>query len=115
LLGERARDILLGFLRFQRFEPFQRLAIAWRETEKMKKKRDFKDRIVLDQSIHFGKPCIAGTRIPVENVLELIEEGIAFDKIIEKYYPDLQIDDIKACAKYATRLVRDEEIHISLG
>ena len=81
----------------------------------MKKEKNYKDRIVLDQSVHFGKPCIAGTRIPVENVLELIQEGINFDKIIENYYPDLQIEDIKACARYATRLVKDEEIHISLA
>ena len=34
------------------------------------------DRIAANPNIHFGKPCIAGTRIPVQNVLELVEEGI---------------------------------------
>jgi uncharacterized protein (DUF433 family) len=72
----------------------------------------YKDRIVIDTAIHFGKPCIAGTRIPVENVLELIQENISFNEIIEKYYPDLTIEDIKACARYATDLVRSEEIHL---
>ncbi len=75
-------------------------------------KRSYKERIVIDTRIHFGKPCIAGTRIPVENVLELIQEDIPFDRIIEKYYPDLEIEDVKACARYATDLVRSEEIHI---
>ena len=74
-------------------------------------KRSYKERIVIDPRIHFGKPCIAGTRIPVENVLELIQEDIPFDRIIEKYYPDLEIEDVKACARYATDLVRSEEIH----
>ncbi|MFP3911096.1 MAG: DUF433 domain-containing protein, partial [Desulfobacteraceae bacterium] len=43
-------------------------------------------RIVVDQSIHFGKPCVAGTRVPVQNVLELIEEGLTFNQIVQDYY-----------------------------
>jgi uncharacterized protein (DUF433 family) len=78
----------------------------------MKDKREYKDRIVIDPLIHFGKPCVAGTRIAVENVLELIQEGITFKEIVDSYYPDLEIEDIKACAKYATDLVKHEEIHI---
>ena len=72
----------------------------------------YKKRIVIDQKIHFGKPCVASTRIPVEDVLELIQEGIPFREIIEKYYPDLEIEDVKACARYATELVRSEEIYV---
>ena len=78
----------------------------------MKDKREYKNRIVIDPLIHFGKPCVAGTRIAVENVLELIQEGITFKEIVDSYYPDLEIEDIKACAKYATDLVKHEEIHI---
>jgi len=58
-----------------------------------------KKRIIIDPNIHFGKPCIAGTRIKVQDVIELIQEGISFNEIIEKYYPDLTVDDIKACLK----------------
>jgi len=72
----------------------------------------YERRIVIDSRVHFGKPCVAGTRILVEDVLELIQEGISFDEIAEKYYPDLRIEDIKACASYATELVRSEEIHV---
>ena len=57
---------------------------------------DYRDRIVIDSNIHFGKPCVAGTRIPVENVMELIQEGIPFSEIIKTYYPDLEIEDVKA-------------------
>ncbi len=67
-------------------------------------------RIIIDPQIHFGKPCIAGTRIPVENVLELLQEGITFNEIIEQYYPELEIEDIKACLHYATELVKRETI-----
>lgn len=78
----------------------------------MEKRTNYKMRIEMDPRIHFGKPCVAGTRIPVEDVLELIQEGIPFNEIIQKYYPDLEIEDVKACARYATELVRSEEIHV---
>ncbi len=74
--------------------------------------RDHHPRIVIDPKVHFGKPCVAGTRIPVEDVLELIQEGIPFGEISTKYFPALQLEDIKACAKYATELVKAEEIHV---
>lgn len=72
---------------------------------------NYRDRIVVDATVHFGKPCVAGTRIPVEHVLELIQEGIPFADIVASYYPDLDVDDVKACARYATALVKSEEIH----
>ena len=78
----------------------------------MGNKTSYRERIVIDPKVHFGKPHVAGTRIPVENVLELIQEGIPFTEIVEKYYPDLEITDVKACAKYAAELVRSEEIHV---
>ena len=52
-------------------------------------------KIVVDSKIHFGKLCLSGTRIPVQNVLELIEEGISFNDIVREYYPQLTIEDIK--------------------
>ena len=78
----------------------------------MKKNKEYRDRIVIDSDIHFGKPCVAGTRVPVENVLELIQEGIAFEEIVRNFYPDLEIEDVKACARYATDIVKHEEVHI---
>jgi uncharacterized protein (DUF433 family) len=71
-----------------------------------------KDRIILDPNVHFGKPCIAGTRIKVEDVLELVEEGIPFAEIVDKYFTDLSIDDIKVCVRYALDIITSEEIHI---
>ncbi|GEM_PF-2331523 len=52
------------------------------------------DRISVDPKIHFGKPFIVGTRITVQNILELVDEGLSFDTIIQDYYPDLQVEDI---------------------
>ncbi|MBV6395007.1 MAG: hypothetical protein HFACDABA_00578 [Anaerolineales bacterium] len=70
------------------------------------------DRIIVDPKIHFGKPTIAGTRITVQNVLELLNEGITFEQVIKDYYPDLILDDIRACMRYAIALVAAEDINI---
>jgi uncharacterized protein (DUF433 family) len=55
------------------------------------------ERIVVNPNIHFGKPCVAGTRITVQSVLELVREGLSFAEIIQDYYPELQVEDIRAC------------------
>ena len=52
------------------------------------------DRITIDSKIHFGKPCIAGTRITVQNVLELLNEGLSFKEIIQNYYPELNDEQL---------------------
>jgi uncharacterized protein (DUF433 family) len=77
--------------------------------------KEYKKRIIIDSKIHFGKPCMVGTRIPVENVLELVQEGISFKKIIEDYYPDLGVEDIKACVQYALDIIRSEEIYVEVA
>lgn len=72
-----------------------------------------KARIIVDPNIHFGKPCVAGTRIPVQSVLELVREGITFEEIIQDYYPDLEAADIQACLQYAIDVIAAEDIHIA--
>ena len=71
------------------------------------------ERISTDPNVHFGKPCVAGTRIPVVDVLELVEDGLSFQKIVEDFYPDLTLDDVRACVRYAIELAENEEVHIS--
>jgi len=73
-----------------------------------------KEKITVNPNIHFGKPCITGTRIPVLNVLELIGEGLTFEEIIRDYYPELQVEDIQACVKYAIEVIEAEDIHIAM-
>lgn len=70
------------------------------------------DRISVNPQIHFGKPCIVGTRITVQSILELLNEGLSFKAIILDYYPDLQVEDIRACLQYAIALVAAEDIHL---
>jgi uncharacterized protein (DUF433 family) len=68
------------------------------------------NRIIADPRVHFGKPCVAGTRIPVQNVLELVREGADAATIARDYYPDLSADDVRACVQYAIDLISLEDI-----
>jgi uncharacterized protein (DUF433 family) len=70
-------------------------------------------RIAVNPNIHFGKPCVAGTRITVQSVLELVREGIGFDRIIRDYYADLDEQDIRACIQYAIDVLAAEDIHLA--
>lgn len=71
------------------------------------------ERIVVNPNIHFGKPCIAGTRITVQAVLELLDAGRSFDQIIRDYFPAITVEDIQACIQYAIALVASEDIHLT--
>ncbi len=71
------------------------------------------ERITVDPEVHFGKPCVAGTRIPVQRVLELVQEGLSFGEIMRDYYPDLDETDIRACVQYAIAVIAAEDIHLA--
>ena len=72
-----------------------------------------KHRIAIDPDVHFGKPCVTGTRIPVLSVLELIGSGVSFAEIIRDYYPDLEVEDISACVRYAMDVLEVEDLHVA--
>lgn len=71
------------------------------------------ERISVDPNIHFGKPVVTGTRITVQDVLELINAGLSFDQIKQDYYPDLSTEDIRSCMEYAIALVSAEDVVIA--
>ncbi|MNG35195.1 hypothetical protein D3C84_1218720 [compost metagenome] len=56
---------------------------------------------------------MAGTRITVQSILELLREGLSFDEIVRDYYPDLKPDDIRACVQYAIDVLAVEDIHLA--
>jgi uncharacterized protein (DUF433 family) len=69
------------------------------------------ERIEVDPNICHGRPRIAGTRIMVEQVLDLLAAGIPIDEITsEDYFPDLSKEDVLACVAFANQLLKDEEI-----
>ena len=60
-----------------------------------------KSEITSDNSIRFGAPCIAGTRISVADVLGHISAGDSIDTIISNF-PELTEEKIRAAVKYAS-------------
>ena len=61
-----------------------------------------RDRIVVSREISHGQPRVAGTRIMVHLVLDLLAAGKSVSEIIsEDYYPDLTQEDVLACIEYA--------------
>jgi uncharacterized protein (DUF433 family) len=79
----------------------------------VKEGSNMNERISVSPQIHFGKPCVFGTRIPVQNVLELVREGIPFSEIVREYYPELKPEDIRACVQHAIDVVAVEDIHLA--
>lgn len=69
------------------------------------------ERITINPSIFGGKPVIRGLRIKVETILSLLEQGATPQEILEDY-PDLEMEDIRACLAYARSLVANEQIEI---
>lgn len=67
-----------------------------------------KAKIIVDLKILAGKPMVAGTRIPVHLILNLLTHGYDFDRIIEAY-PVLTKDAIKAAITYTETRMRREE------
>ncbi len=60
------------------------------------------DRIVVSRDVVHGKPRIAGTRIMVYQVLDLLAAGKTPAEVISPdYFPDLTLDDVRACIAYA--------------
>ena len=64
-------------------------------------------RIVSDPSVLGGKPCIRGTRISVEFILELIASGASRDDII-RGWPNLTTEDVEEAVLYAARFLKNE-------
>ena len=61
---------------------------------------NYKDFIEINPSIRFGKPCIKGTRISVDDVLGWLASGMSNEEILEDF-PQLKKDDILACLAYS--------------
>ena len=63
------------------------------------------ERIAIDPSVRFGKPCVRGTRISVGDILEYLASGMSEDEILSDL-PQLTRDDIRACLAYAAERER---------
>ena len=68
-------------------------------------------RIVVSRAVCHGKPRIAGTRIMVHQVLDLLAAGKSIAVITsDDYFPDISTEDVLACLAYASRVISDEAV-----
>jgi uncharacterized protein (DUF433 family) len=63
--------------------------------------------IEVDPAILGGKPCIKGTRISVEFILELVASGASIDDIL-KAYPHLSKEGVQEAILYAAQFSKNE-------
>ena len=69
-------------------------------------------RIILDPAVVAGKPIIAGTRMSVEFILDLLAQGWSGADVLENY-PHIAREDIIACIAYARDIVKSERVYPS--
>ncbi|HXG38023.1 MAG TPA: DUF433 domain-containing protein [Bacteroidota bacterium] len=61
---------------------------------------DYEQYISINPEIRFGKPCIAGTRIAVSDILSWLASGMSNEDIL-KNYPELRLEHIRAALAFA--------------
>ncbi|MCU1236504.1 MAG: hypothetical protein JWP63_4471 [Candidatus Solibacter sp.] len=61
------------------------------------------ERISIDADVRFGKPCIRGHRITVQEILEWLSGGASQEQILADY-PQLEAADFLAVYAYAAAL-----------
>ena len=57
--------------------------------------------IVADPKICHGKPTFRGTRIMVDNVLEMVEDGTAWDEIVREWHGSVPQEAIAEAVQLA--------------
>lgn len=63
------------------------------------------ERITIDADLCNGKPTIRGTRLTVNTILEFLSAGETREELLYQY-PDLENEDIDACLKFASDLMK---------
>ncbi len=66
-------------------------------------------RITTDPDVRFGKPCIRGHRITVQEVLQWLSSGASQDQILADY-PQLEADDFRAIYAFAADLAAQPRV-----
>jgi uncharacterized protein (DUF433 family) len=62
---------------------------------------NYKDIITIEPDKRSGKPCIRGTRMTVQDVLEYLAGGMSEAELLEEF-PDLTAEDIRTCLAYTS-------------
>jgi uncharacterized protein (DUF433 family) len=68
---------------------------------------NYKKHIESNPEIMFGKPCIKGTRVPVDLILRKLAASWSTDDLLDAY-PRITKVDIEACLLFAADSVQTE-------
>jgi uncharacterized protein (DUF433 family) len=60
----------------------------------------WQEHITVNPNVRSGKPCLAGTRITVYDVLEYLAGGMSEEQILRDF-PDLTTERIRDCLAFA--------------
>ncbi len=71
------------------------------------------ERISIDPSVCFGKPCLRGHRIWVSLILDMLSSGRQVEEILSDY-PQLDQDDVLACIAYGAEMTRDRYVEVAV-
>ena len=61
---------------------------------------DHSEMIVIDPQVRSGKPCVAGTRMTVGDVLEYLASGMTVEEVLHDF-PYLTREGILACLAFS--------------
>ena len=76
---------------------------------------DLLNRITARPEVFGGKPIIRDMRLSVEMILGLLAQGVNPEDILDDY-PDLELDDIRACIAYARAVIAGDSLAaVSIG
>lgn len=67
------------------------------------------ERITINPDVRFGKPCIRGHRITVQEILEWLSSGASQAEILADY-PQLEPDDFLAVYAFAAELAAGNKV-----
>jgi uncharacterized protein (DUF433 family) len=65
------------------------------------------ERISINPKVCHGQACIAGTRIPVHQIVRMFAHGDGIDGLL-RAYPTVTREDILACLDYAASLAEEQ-------
>jgi uncharacterized protein (DUF433 family) len=66
-------------------------------------------RITVDAERMGGVPCVRDLRFPVASVVAMVADGMTAAEILTEH-PDLEIEDIAECLRYAALAVQERQL-----
>ena len=70
------------------------------------------DRVSVDPNVCHGHACIAGTRVLVTVILDILAAGRTAEEILVDY-PSISIEDVRAAIAYAAEIAHERTVHLS--